>query len=239
MSAIYRLKCCLLKGLNLGSNVLFLYIFLTIFALNLVVFSAITTTRVDSTTSKNGFNSIHSLITKESTPGIVEDSVINPELEIFQYIVRHSILSHNLAFKLANTINEESKKYEVDPFLVLAVIKVESEFRVKAVSEKGAVGLMQVMPRTGKYIAKIYGIPYKGHNSLFDPKTNITLGIAYLSHLESRYGNVEYALWAYNHGPKRYKDVKRKFRRSKPYYVKKVMNFRKFLRSERVSISKS
>lgn len=235
MSVSYRLKCRLLKSLNLGSNVGFLFVFLTIFSLNLVVFSAITTTKI----AKDSFSSILSLKTDEETSGIVEDSVINAELEVFQYIVRHSNLRHNLAFKLAITISEESKKYGVDPFLVLAVIKVESEFKTKAISEKGAVGLMQVMPHTGKYIAKKYGISYKGYNSLFDPKTNIRLGIAYLSHLESRYGNVEYALWAYNHGPKRYKDVKRKFRRSKPYYVKQVMNFRKVLESERVITSES
>ena len=67
---------------------------------------------------------------------------------------------------------------------------------------------------------------------LVDPVDLVHL--AYLSYLENLYGNnMEYALFAYNHGPKKSKHIKKRFRDSKPYYVKKVMNFKQFLETER------
>jgi hypothetical protein len=165
-----------------------------------------------------------------------EDHVASfiPELEIFQQIIRHSRIDQPLALKLASIINSESKKYDIDPYLILSIIQVESRFSPTAVSHKGARGLMQLMPTTGRYVANKYDLPLKNTRSLFDPATNIRLGIAYLSYLENIYGNMDYALFAYNHGPKKTKQIQKSFRKSKPYYVKAVMNFKEFLETERL-----
>ena len=224
------------KDVILGSKMTCSLIVLAILFLNLTAFSILTTTDYGN----DGIDSNNAALSESKTEKIEEqdsDSFvsINPELEIFQYMLRHTNVSHTAALKWAHVINKECKKYDIDPFLVLAVIKVESEFKRKAVSNKGAVGLMQLMPSTAKYVAKKYKIPfkYKGPKSLYEPVINIKLGIAYLDYLENRYGNMEYALWSYNHGPKRYKEVKRRFKRSKPYYVKQVMNYKNFLQSEK------
>ena len=235
-------KC---KAPVFGKHSPYIFIVLTVLALNLVAFIFLTSTdygdekKVNKISIANSDAQDNSYNNENS-----EDNgylSINSELEIFQYLVRHTKLNHTTAFKWAGAIDQECRKYDIDPFLILAVIKVESEFKRKAVSNKGAVGLMQLMPSTARYIAKKYKIPfkYKGQQSLYDPLMNIKLGIAYLDYLENRYGNMEYALWSYNHGPKRYKEVKKKFKRSKPYYVKQVMNFKRFLESERAVIGES
>jgi soluble lytic murein transglycosylase len=84
---------------------------------------------------------------------------------------------------------------------VLAVIEVESRFDPFAVSHKGALGLMQVMPATGAPIARRLGIPWRGPQTLFDPRANVRIGVAYLRELIDRYANVRAALAAYNWGP--------------------------------------
>jgi len=90
-------------------------------------------------------------------------------------------------------IVEHSQAYRVRTDLVRAVIQTESAFDPRAVSSKGAMGLMQLMPAT----AAQYGVldPY-------DPAENIRGGVAYLRDLLDRYeGNEELALAAYNAGP--------------------------------------
>ena len=155
-------------------------------------------------------------------------------LEIFQHVLRYSKLSPVIAFELASAINQECEKYDIDPLLVLAMIQIESQFSPKAISHMGAVGLMQVQPQTGKYVAKKYGINYKGFNSLIDPVTNIKLGISYLSFLESLYGDIEHALFAYNFGPNKIKGLMKSFENgSKPYYVRQVLDFKNVLESEK------
>lgn len=164
---------------------------------------------------------------------------ISAELEIFQYILRYSRLKHNAAFEIATTIMEESEKHGVDPYLVLAVIKVESNFRPNAVSSRGAVGLMQIMPTTARYVADMYQYSYNGRNSLFNPVLNVKLGIAYLSHLEEDTGIIEHALWAYNYGPARYRAIHNRNSGFMPQYVEQVMSFRNYLESQSVQASES
>jgi|GEM_PF-3806537 len=164
---------------------------------------------------------------------------MSEELEVFQYILRYSRLKHDLAFDLANTIMDNCDKYEIDPFLVLAVIKVESNFRPKAVSGMGAMGLMQLMPSTAKYISKKFDLGFHGSNSLFNPHTNVTYGIAYLSLLKQRYKKIEHALLAYNYGPTRYLTIRENLSGKMPYYVKQVLSFKSILESESVIVSES
>ena len=97
---------------------------------------------------------------------------------------------------IKNLIIKNSKftKY-VSPSLGLAVAKMESNYNHKAVSSKGAIGVMQIMPLTAK---KIYGIErYK----LFNPVVNIKVGLHFLDHLIKKYrGRVDIALSHYNGG---------------------------------------
>jgi soluble lytic murein transglycosylase len=95
-----------------------------------------------------------------------------------------------------------AEQNKLDPFLLAAVIKTESNFNSQAVSSKGACGLMQIMPDTGQWILKQMGEPSTGKDPLFDPNTNIKLGSWYLATLAGEFQN-DYVLTlaAYNSGP--------------------------------------
>ena len=93
----------------------------------------------------------------------------------------------------ADIIREHAGRHGLSADLVSAVIQVESAFNPRALSPKGAMGLMQLMPST----ATEYGVQHP-----FDPEENIGAGVAYLRRLMDRYdGRVELALAAYNAGP--------------------------------------
>lgn len=103
---------------------------------------------------------------------------------------------------LAAVIAYESEKRGFDPLFVAAVIYRESTFNTRAVSNRGARGLMQLLPSTAKYIAKKENLEWKGAEALFHPAYNIRLGIAYLQYLESGFdGKARLVLMAYNWGP--------------------------------------
>jgi hypothetical protein len=96
---------------------------------------------------------------------------------------------------LNEAINAASGRYRLDPDLVNSVIKAESGFNVRAVSPKGAQGLMQLMPGTATQL----GVP-----NAFDPQANIEGGTKYLRELLERYNfDLVKALAAYNAGPQR------------------------------------
>ncbi|WP_375765305.1 lytic transglycosylase domain-containing protein [Archangium gephyra] len=103
--------------------------------------------------------------------------------------------------RLAMAIVREAKRNKVDPMLVVAVIRCESSFNNYAVSHVGAMGLMQVMPDTGSYLADRAGFKLQRHTNLFDSELNVELGTAYLADLIERFGSPERALVAYNAGP--------------------------------------
>lgn len=104
---------------------------------------------------------------------------------------------------VARTIVAEARRHALEPTLVLAVMHVESRYYNFAVSPVGAIGLMQVMPETGAELAARLGIHWVGPQTLFDPTTNVRLGVAYLRELSDRYGSLSTALAAYNWGPGR------------------------------------
>lgn len=104
--------------------------------------------------------------------------------------------------KLVAFITEESQQYGFEPELILALISTESSFYNWSVSKKGAVGMMQIIPETGKALAKATQIAWHEQNQrLFDPYVNIRLGIHYLHALYERFGDLRTALAAYNFGP--------------------------------------
>lgn len=102
-----------------------------------------------------------------------------------------------------STVIIAAKKNHVNPYLVAAVIRVESSFRPGVVSGRGAVGLMQLLPGTAVWIGSQMGRPTPiTVNALSDVTQNVTLGTWYLQHLLSLYhGNLTLALAAYNSGP--------------------------------------
>ncbi|MBO7214589.1 MAG: lytic transglycosylase domain-containing protein [Clostridia bacterium] len=95
-------------------------------------------------------------------------------------------------------IQELSLSAGLDYNLVLAVVRTESSFNENAVSKKGAVGLMQLMPKTAEFIAKKVG--YEGEVDLYNPTVNLYLGISYLKYLFDKYENETIVLCCYNAG---------------------------------------
>jgi soluble lytic murein transglycosylase-like protein len=98
-------------------------------------------------------------------------------------------------FDLNETVKAASGAYQLDPDLVTSVIRAESGFNVRAISPKGAQGLMQLMPQTASQL---------GVHNAFDPQANVEAGTRYLRELLERYNfDLVKALAAYNAGPQR------------------------------------
>jgi len=108
-----------------------------------------------------------------------------------------------------STIQAESAKNNLDPYLVASLIRQESEFNPGALSGKNACGLMQLLPSVGRSMAREEGISHFDTFQLFDPITNIRLGTRYLRQTLDKFGGVpEYALAAYDAGDDRVVDWK-------------------------------
>lgn len=96
-------------------------------------------------------------------------------------------------------VRKNARTFDVDPALIAAVIYTESRFRPDAVSEAGAIGLMQLLPETGRWIAATGGERFRVED-LYDPKVNVRYGSFYLDLLLEKYGDVRFALAAYHAG---------------------------------------
>lgn len=120
-----------------------------------------------------------------------------------EFVGRHRVrLRPEVMFDIAESVARQSERYRVDARLLLAVIMTESSFRADAVSHKGAIGLMQLLPSTAEQLAADLDLEWSGKARLLEPHTNIALGTRYLSYLlESFDGDVHLALTAYNFGP--------------------------------------
>ncbi len=108
--------------------------------------------------------------------------------------VRPSISSTNLsnARRYDTLIERASHAYGLSPALIKAVVRTESNFQADAVSRVGAQGLMQLMPKTAAEL---------GVRDAFRPSENVLAGTRYLRTMLDRYGDLRYALAAYNAGP--------------------------------------
>ena len=100
--------------------------------------------------------------------------------------------------KYAENVKTYAARYNLDESLVFAVIKAESGFDKDKVSPKGAVGLMQIMPKTAEYVSKEF---FSGRKfDLTNPGDNIELGCFYLAYLAEKFDNRAEILAAYNAG---------------------------------------
>lgn len=114
-----------------------------------------------------------------------------------------SQLDERTRAEVAQTVSDAAKKYRIDPILILAVMKVESMFNPKAISNAKAYGLMQVRSIVVKDVAPELGILPQDQGRLLANHTfNIEVGVHYLSKLLIKFeGDVKKALMAYNAGP--------------------------------------
>jgi len=111
-----------------------------------------------------------------------------------------------LAFPLPYraSIDRYSRNQSLDPFLVAALIRQESEFNVKVISHANAYGLMQVLPANGRELARHFGVRRLNATQLLTADRNVQLGTYYFRNLMNSYGGqVEIALASYNAGPSR------------------------------------
>lgn len=124
---------------------------------------------------------------------------------------------------IANSVYDESKKYDLDYRLVLAIMKVESNYKNEAVSRTGR-GLMQINPRSAKAIARQSGVEIKGAKCLHEPEKNIKLGVSYLSKMNSMFENIVSALHAYNAGPGKVQKPANEQKAKTTSFTRKVMS---------------
>jgi soluble lytic murein transglycosylase-like protein len=128
--------------------------------------------------------------------------------------------------QFSSIIQQAAKHHCVDPNLVKAIIMAESGYNPKAVSKKGARGLMQLMPKTAEAL---------GVKDSFNPEHNIHAGVGYFKQLLNQFdGDVELALAAYNAGSRKV----RKYKGVPPfkatqYYVKKVFKYYHYYKGQR------
>jgi len=125
-------------------------------------------------------------------------------------------------------VRSASYRYDVDPYLVLGMIRVESNFNAYAVSHKGAKGLMQLMPGT----ARLHRV-----DNVYDPTQNIYGGVRHLRLLLNQFdGNIQLALAAYNAGA----GAVAKYNSIPPYretrnYVRRVMGYYQYYRNSEMT----
>lgn len=134
--------------------------------------------------------------------------IIGTVIVIFMVIILFVLFKNKLLKILypktySEIISVYANEYSVEENLIYAVIKAESNFNNEAVSNKSAIGLMQIVEGTAVEVVKRNGIELNTENikqELLDIDNNINIGTKYLSMLLEQYGNVEVALAAYNAG---------------------------------------
>jgi soluble lytic murein transglycosylase len=130
------------------------------------------------------------------------------------------------AQRIAQLIIDESLKQGFDPIFVLAIIQTESSFNPDLVGGVGEIGLMQIRPETGEWIAKKSGLLWRGKNTLRDPVMNIKIGCAYLSWLRDRFDfHARLYLAAYNMGQRNVLSLLARDQWPKEYPARVMQNY--------------
>jgi soluble lytic murein transglycosylase len=121
--------------------------------------------------------------------------------EIIQYLKDKKVrASDEKLKKIAISVYDEAKEHEIDYRLVLAVMKVESNFKSDAISKKGARGLLQIKPSLAKHVSKETGVLIKSPKCLEEPEKNIRIGVSHSFMLMEKFENLNTVLHAYNVG---------------------------------------
>jgi len=144
-------------------------------------------------------------------------------INISDYIQKNKFYHDEVnSYDLALTIVQESFRKKLDPYLILAIIEVESDFEHSSESVKGAKGLMQIKPETARYVLVMEDIKASSKNLKKDVLLNVRLGIVYYSYLLKKFdGNHKYALIAYNLGVNKvFSLMSQKVNLPKSYYHK-------------------
>jgi soluble lytic murein transglycosylase len=145
--------------------------------------------------------------------------------KVVQYLKDKRVrVSRDKLKAIADTVYEEAQEYDIDYRLVLAVMKVESNFKGDAVSKRGARGLLQIKPSLAKHISKKAGVSIKGTACLHEPDKNIRLGVSHLSWLMDKFENVKSALHAYNAGIGKVRQVASEEDAPNTRFTKKVLS---------------
>ncbi len=151
----------------------------------------------------------------EPEPEPQPNDVFHQEMRRINVAIRREFFTNAVPF--GDIIHAKAQKYDVDPSLLAAVVETESSFRSHARSQVGARGLMQLMPRTGRWL---------GARNLYNAEQNVDAGAKYLKYLNARFdGNLTKTIAAYNAGEgnvRRYNGVP-PFRETRSY-VKQVMS---------------
>jgi soluble lytic murein transglycosylase len=138
----------------------------------------------------------------------------------------NSTLDSKSIYEISKTIYEESVKYNFNPLLLTAIIKTESNFDPKAVSDSYAYGLCQVRRFIAPELAENIGIKWEGaEKTLFDPIKNIKIGVYYLSMLNRNFSDLKLAIIAYNQGPYNVQERLTNNQELPDNYLNKVLNY--------------
>lgn len=132
----------------------------------------------------------------------------------------------NRSAEVTSTIIQEAAQYDFDPIFVVAVVKTESRFNPLARGSFGEIGLMQLKPDTAEWIAKMYGIKWRGPKTLEDPVSNIRIGLAFMDHLREQFrGHASKYVTAYNMGATRVRRMYASEKRPKEYSTRVMKNY--------------
>lgn len=112
-------------------------------------------------------------------------------------LLRWCLKNYVYPLKFKEEVFIHADSYDINRAIVFSIIKIESDFNENAESNAGAIGLMQITPTTGKYIAELIGI---ANFDLKDVNTNISFGCFYLKYLLNKFKNLETAVCSYNAG---------------------------------------
>jgi len=154
-----------------------------------------------------------------------DSQIINNTRDVLQNADFRSIFRHKKERLFHPIILQEAGRHEIDPALVKAIIMAESGYNPNAISNKGAKGLMQLMPSTAQAL---------GVEDVFNPQQNISGGVRYFKKLVNRFdGDIKLALAAYNAGSKKvrhYQGIPPY--KSTHYYIEKVFKYYKLYKNQ-------
>jgi len=138
----------------------------------------------------------------------------------------NNTLDSKFIYEISKTIYEESIKYNFNPLLITALIKVESNFEPKTISDSYAYGLCQVRRFIAPELAENIGIKWDGaEKTLFDPINNIKIGVYYLSILNRDFNDLKTAIIAYNQGPYKVQEQSTNNQELNQEYINKVLDY--------------